>query len=199
MTPLDTFNATAPRVCHDLTVDFPSLSLDDMFAICGNLGHESRGFTAFQEEKPTVAGSAGGWGWGQWTGPRRRLFFAWIGNKDPKSYEANYGFLRHELQTTHTKAIAALRAAITLEDKVKAFELSYEGAGVKNYPSRIDWAKKAKNAYTLGPIPKPTVPVTPKVTPVTPRTPPGPHPPAWIAAILNGIASIFGKGKDNVG
>lgn len=37
---------------------------------------ERGGFTLLQEQKPTVAGSKGSFGWYQWTGPRRRAYFA---------------------------------------------------------------------------------------------------------------------------
>ena len=63
-------------------------------AILGNLGHESAGLTILQEIKPTVAGSKGGYGWAQWTGPRRRAYEAYCARigKNPASDEANYAY-----------------------------------------------------------------------------------------------------------
>lgn len=43
-------------------------------AILGNLGHESAGLQPnINEKNPTVKGSKGGYGWGQWTGSRRYM------------------------------------------------------------------------------------------------------------------------------
>ena len=55
-----------PRLMRDL-------GLTDLQAagLLGNLGHESGGFRQLQEVAPAVAGSRGGWGLAQWTGPRR--------------------------------------------------------------------------------------------------------------------------------
>src|SRR5262245_59223790 len=70
--------------------------------MAGNLHWECNGFKTLQEIKPVVKGSRGGYGWAQWTGPRRRQYEAWCKSQklDPASKEANYGFLKHELQTT---------------------------------------------------------------------------------------------------
>lgn len=139
-----TFAGLAPRISADLRKDL-GLSKTDTAAILGNLGHESAGFTAFQESKPR--GGRGGWGWAQWTGPRRRAFEAWTAARglDPKSYEANYGFLRHELQTSHRGSLDALRSASGLEGKTVAFEKSFEGAATdaKHYDRRIRYARAA--------------------------------------------------------
>src|SRR5690606_17673173 len=81
-----TFRAKAPGIMAKLLRDFP-IAPEDAAAILGNLGHESLGFTAMQEFRPVVAGSRGGWGWAQWTGPRRRAFEAYCARtgKDPAS------------------------------------------------------------------------------------------------------------------
>lgn len=77
----------------------------------GNLHFECNGFQTLQEVKPLVKGSRGGYGWCQWTGPRRRQFEAWCQAKklDPASKEANYGFLKHELQTTEKGVLGKLK------------------------------------------------------------------------------------------
>jgi hypothetical protein len=181
------FDATAPRVCRDLLRDLPGLTENDTFAICGNLGHESIGFTAFQEIKPTVAGSAGGWGWAQWTGMkppsgRRYLFNKWCaeqGIKDLKSYEANYGFLLHELKTSQAASIRAVRAASTLRDKVIAFEKVFERAGVPAFDSRVKWAERARDAYNKVSRVQPTPAPVPAPAPdPAPAPAPQPAPPA---------------------
>lgn len=175
------FTATVPRVVHDLLSDFPGLTENDCFAICGNLGHESIGFTAFQEIKPTVSGSAGGWGWAQWTGMkppsgRRYLFNKWCqekGIRDLKSYEANYGFLTHELKTTEASAIRAVKAAADLKAKVIAFEKVFERAGVPAFDSRLKWAQRAQAAYEAARKTGSPAPVTPTKAPDVPAPKPG--------------------------
>jgi len=158
------FTDKAPAIMRDLMAAF-ALGEDDAAAIVGNLGHESGGFKFLQEKKPLVPGSRGGWGWAQWTGPRRRAFEAWVAAKglDPAGDEANLGFLVHELRTSEAKAIPAVKAARGLEAKVKAFEAAFERAGVKHYPSRIKYAEQALAAYkggapALAPVKRPAAP-----------------------------------------
>lgn len=143
------FRGKAPKIMCDLMRDFPVLSIDDAAAILGNIGHECAGFRLLQEQKPTVKGSRGGWGWCQWTGPRRRSFEMHVAatGLDPASDEANYLFLVLELMGPEAGAIAAVTKAKGLEAKVKAFEAAFERAGVKHYPSRLAWAQVALDAY----------------------------------------------------
>jgi len=119
------------------------LTAEQAAGIVGNLGHESAGFTAFEE----VGG--GGRGWAQWTGPRRDAFFKWAeaNNLDPQSAEANEGFLYHELDGAEAKSIEALRRTNNIEDATRVFESSFERAGVKNYESRDSYASVALSAY----------------------------------------------------
>lgn len=64
----------------------------------GNWDVETGGFNHMQELNP-LAGK-GGFGWGQWTGVRRREFldYAKNNNLDPTSYEANLGYAIKEMQ-----------------------------------------------------------------------------------------------------
>lgn len=144
----DLFRQKSPGIMRMLMADF---GLDDIgaAAILGNLGHESAGFKFLQELKPMVPGSKGGYGWAQWTGPRRKEFEAYCSRNslDPASDKANYGFLFVELKGSEKAAIPAVKAADTLKDKVIAFEAAFERAGVKHYESRIEWAEKALDAY----------------------------------------------------
>lgn len=164
------FETDAPWAMDKLIKDF-DFSVEDAAAIMGNAGHESLGFETLQEIKPVVPGSAGGFGWFQWTGPRRRLFEAYCSrNKlDKTSREANYAYLFVELKGSEKSAVAKTKAAVGLEAKTKAFEMAFERAGVKHYPSRYSWAKKALAAYNARQKPSeaPTVPVeAPPATPV---------------------------------
>ena len=127
-----------------LIADF-DFSVMDADAIIGNGAHETGGFLHFQEISPTVAGSRGGFGWFQWTGSRRRAFEAYcLRNKlDPFSDKANYGWLWVELTGPEKKAVAAVKRAKGLAAKVKAFEKSFERAGIKHHASRIMWAERS--------------------------------------------------------
>lgn len=159
------FRAKAPIVMAQLMADFP-FDVEDAAAIMGNAGHESGGLTNFQEDKPTVPGSRGGYGWFQWTGPRRVAFENWCKRKglEPTSDEANYGFLCHELRGTEKRAVAAVGGAKGLEAKVEAFERAFERSGVKAYASRLKWAQRALVAYQDA-APAPRKPTTPLPTP----------------------------------
>lgn len=150
MNPL--FKQKAPKIVADLMRDF-SLDVISAAAIVGNGGHESGGFAKLQEIKPTVKGSRGGYGYFQWTGARRRAFEAWCTAKGlkPSSDDANYGFLCEELRGSEKAALTAVRKAGDLATKVKAFEASYERAGVKHYDSRLAYATAALEAYRASP------------------------------------------------
>ncbi|RWN78082.1 MAG: hypothetical protein EOS02_09995 [Mesorhizobium sp.] len=144
----DLFRSKAPWIMALLMRDF-QLQLDDAAAILGNIGHECAGFTAMQETKPTVPGSRGGFGWPMWTGPRRRSYEAYCKRHrfDPAGDQANYGYMFSELKGSERGAIGKLKAAKSLAGKVKAFELAYERAGAKHYPSRNQWAAVALDAW----------------------------------------------------
>lgn len=111
----------------------------DRAAAIANGAHESGRFILLQEIRPTVAGSKGGFGWFQWTGPRRRDFEAYCAqhNLAPTSPEANYSFFIHEITNTWEKrVVAAVSVKATLSEKVVAFEMAYERAGIKHYDNR---------------------------------------------------------------
>jgi Phage tail lysozyme len=101
------FAQKAPAIIEQLMADF-QLSDIQAAAILGNIGHECAGFHALHELGQPEG--RGGYGWAQWTGPRREKFLAWCKQYrlDWQSEAANYGFLKHELETTEGAAIAAL-------------------------------------------------------------------------------------------
>ena len=154
--------------------DFAASDLDAA-AVFGNAGYESLGFTKLQEIEPTVKGSAGGYGWFQWTGPRRRAFEAYCKrNKlDPASPDANYKYVFVELKGSEKGALAKLKAAKTLETKTVAFEKAFERAGVKAYAKRQAWARLALLALRASPLPteKPPAAARPPPAPTTPAAP----------------------------
>lgn len=139
------FDQKAAAVMARLQQDL-GISKEDAAAIVGNLGHESAGLQPdINEGKPSVPGSRGGYGWAQWTGPRRREFeaFAKERNLDITTDEANYQFLVHELKGSEKRSLEKLSQANTLEEKTVAFERAYERAGVKHDDKRISYARRA--------------------------------------------------------
>jgi hypothetical protein len=179
------FQEIAPRIMRDLLSESKfQFGLEDAAAIAGNFAYETGGFEHMQEIKPVVRGSRGGYGWAQWTADRRRAFEAWAKRKGLSidSYDANYSFLIRELLGPEKRAIAAVKNAQGLDAKVKAFEASYERAGVKAYSKRVSWAKKALAAYHSAAL---TLPSAPAPRPA-PRPAHAPPPPVDIAAPLPG-------------
>lgn len=155
-----TFDAKAPGIMKRLMEDF-GLSKDEAAIVLGNLGTESDGFRAFEEY-----GGGPGRGWAQWTQrDRKRRFFEYAQRNglDPKSDEANYGFLRWELENTHARAIDRLKRGRTYGDKMYAFEAEFEGAGVKNYDSRFRYARRAQEAYDRVQSRPPVMAATPRM------------------------------------
>lgn len=188
----DLFRAKAPGVMRQLMADL-SMTQDDAAAVLGNIGHECAGFTLLQEQG---VATRGGYGWAQWTGPRRTAYEAYCRQKgkNPASDAANYGYLLVELTGTESGAVAATKRAPTLYDKVVAFEASFERAGIKNYPSRLRYAQMANAAFAAA-AGQPAAPAPfPPQTSTTPS--PKPKPPstglaALLAAILDFILSIL--------
>ncbi len=143
------FRQKAPDIMADLMSDF-GMTLNQAAGVLGNVGHECAGFRTMQEIKPIVPGSRGGWGWAQWTGPRRRAFEQWCldnGFDNLSADAANYGFLKHELETTERRALNHLRGTDSLRDATTSFMEKFERPGVKHLSSRINWAKEAVKAY----------------------------------------------------
>jgi hypothetical protein len=185
------FRATAPRHMRQLMADF-GFDKHDSAAVFGNAGHESNGFRSMQEIKPAVPGSRGGYGWFQWTGPRRKAFEAYCTRNGlaPASDAANYAWLFVELSGPEKKAVAAVKNASELRAKVEAFEKAFERAGVKHYDSRERWARIALEAFDAAPLADPV-----------PSPPPAEKPGSWIAfggigaaiaALIAAILKVFG-------
>lgn len=148
------FEERGGRVVRNLVQQF-ALSPNQAAGIVGNLGYESIGFTTLQEKKPLVEGSAGGYGWAQWTAGRRRAFEAYCnaGGLDQASDEANYGFLCKELNSTHAYVLRALKHETELERCVFVFGRLYEApfgttaTNLPGYEGRLDYAIQALDGY----------------------------------------------------
>jgi hypothetical protein len=145
MTAKELFEQKAPWIMKGLADEF-GLTVVQAAAILGNIGHECNGFKNLQEISP-IHGGAGGYGWCQWTGVRRKQFekFSEVGGLSASSDKASYQFLIWELHNTEKAAIKALRLEDGLEPAVRAFEQKFERAdpNYKHYESRYAWAKIA--------------------------------------------------------
>lgn len=132
------------RLLTDLMNDF-GLTREQAAGFVGNLDHETGGFKFMQEIEPVVPGSRGGYGFAQWTGPRRKQFEAWASEnqKDLGSYEANYGFLKHELENTpEGRVLDSLRSAQTVEDAATVVSKKFLRPGIPHLDSRIARASR---------------------------------------------------------
>lgn len=140
------FRAKAPTVIANFMKDF---ELKDFQAsgTVGNIGRESLGFTVLREID--AAPGCGGYGWTQETGANARNFLNWcVAHKlDWRSDAANYGWIRHRLQTDSAYIVCHLQECETLEAATEVFERYYERAGVPAIADRIVWAKRALEAY----------------------------------------------------
>lgn len=135
------------RLMADLMRDF-GLSPAAAAGFVGNLDHESGGFNILQEIDPMVEGSRGGWGYAQWTGPRRKQFEAWAAENglDPSSYEANYGFLAHELSNTpEGRVIQSLQGVDDPAIAAKVVSDTFLRPGIPHMDSRVT---RAMNYYS---------------------------------------------------
>lgn len=144
---MDTWRNLAPSVIQRLSQDL-GITPQQAAGIVGQLGHESAGLQAINEYQPVVPGSRGGFGWAQWTGPRRRQFESWAQSQglDVTDPEANYGFLIHELTNTPEKrALEAVRASPDAISAGRAFTDTFLRPGTPAYKSRDSWVERALN------------------------------------------------------
>lgn len=132
-----------PRLMTDL-----SITKVQACGIMGNIGTETGGFTALQEKKPTVKGSRGGYGWMQWTGPRRKKYEEWAkkNNLDIASDETNYRYLVQETLTDEAASLGGLRKTTSLDAATETFMLRNLRPGAPHLDNRRAWANKAWEA-----------------------------------------------------
>ena len=152
------FNEIAPQLMNRLMADY-GLTREQAAGFVGNLAHESGGFGTLQEVKPLIPGSRGGYGYAQWTGPRRKQFEAWTSqnNLDPRSFEANYGFLRHELDNTSEGAVLGrLRQAPDVATAAQVVEKGFLRPGIPHSASRVKWANRALGGESVQQPTQPT-------------------------------------------
>ncbi len=150
-------------------MDDLGLTPEQAAGIVGNLGGES-GMKAINERVPMVSGSRGGFGWAQWTGPRRVTFEQWCEQHslDQRSDEANYGFLLYELRGSQAHTVEQLKKTTTVEAAVYTVEVVFERPSDPEggLASRNEFAQRALDGYgnlvptAPGPAPAPSLPTT---------------------------------------
>jgi hypothetical protein len=111
--------------------------------IVGNIAFETAGLRILQEVGPLSG--RGGFGYLQWSGAKRDSFEKFLQAKglNATSAEANYGFLKQELEGPEKLAVTSVTATATLEDATTVFEQKAVRGPIKSYPARIAWARKA--------------------------------------------------------
>ncbi|GAA0532477.1 phage tail tip lysozyme [Pigmentiphaga daeguensis] len=142
------FEALAPQVAARLSQDL-GITPQQAAGIVGALGYESAGLQAINERQPAVPGSRGGFGWAQWTGPRRQQFeaFAKHFGLDVKDPEANYQFLVHELTNTPEGAVLdAIRGTDDPKAAGRVFTEQFLRPGVPAMAKRDSWVERAAAA-----------------------------------------------------
>ena len=138
-------SAVEQRLMQDL-----GLPLTGASGITGLLTAES-GITAVNEQHPLIPGSRGGFGWAQWTGPRRVAFeaFAKARGADVTDPETNYQFLLQELQQpAYAGMLDQLRNAASPQEAARiAFPFESGGDPRAKFGNRADLAAQAYDAF----------------------------------------------------
>lgn len=127
-----------PRFMTDFRLDAVQVA-----GILGNLAHECGDFCQLQQIgcRPP----RGGYGWPQWTGPRRRQYegYCHVHGLSPAADEANYAYLSVELHGAYRSVIAALQRCTTVDSAATTWERRFEAAGSPMMSSRIAKARQA--------------------------------------------------------
>jgi hypothetical protein len=161
------------RLVRDLVRDF-DLPEEAAIGVVGNLAYESGGFSTLQEKKPVVPGSRGGYGYAQWTGPRRKAFekYAKDNALDINSYEANYGYLKAELNSKEYKPLLkVLRDTTNIPFATQTFSAQFLRPGFKNYGQRDVYAEQVANNFRVATETSTTPPPVPMARDARPQPP----------------------------
>ena len=159
-------------VVKRLAADF-NLQPFQAAGIVGNLGFESAGFTKLHEIGQPAG--QGGYGWAQWTGPRRRAFLDYVQSLglDWRSDEANYKYLVTEVRGAQRNTIVQVGATTDLARAVWSVGQTYErpsgtsGSNLPGYDGRLKYARRAlAGAGAAEPLPLPQVPASDTVAAV---------------------------------
>ncbi len=148
------FEDRAVRYMTDLIRDFPQFEDFQVAGFPANFGVETGGFEHVQEINP-LGGGRGGLGDGQWTGPRRIEFEAWLERRKamglshaPDDYDANYSMVFRELEGGEgRRVLPKLRAARDVDEATEIVMREYERPGVLHLDRRKQYGRQALAAF----------------------------------------------------
>lgn len=136
----------AGQYVNNLMQDF-NLTKPQAEGIVANLYHESGGMNSGINQGGAIGQPSGnmaddnanGYGIAQWGGTRKQglLDYAKQNGLDPSSQAANYGYLKQELETSQSGAIAAVKGTSTAQDATQAFCNSFEKPSDPEMASRL--------------------------------------------------------------
>ena len=156
------------------------IPIDAAAGLVSNLNAESGLQGIPNAEVPFTSTSA--FGWAQWVGPRRKKFDKFVADHglDPKSDEANMGFLVQELKQDYPELLAKLRSGkLTATQAANEIFLFESGGAPKLEKYRMGHVGSAEDIAKLPPGTAPnSVPRTgplfgPQRKPTDPPPPPG--------------------------
>src|SRR5215207_2620315 len=153
------WNKWAPQFIADLVHDF-GFTPEQAAGFVGNFAAESAYFNDIVEDGAIAKGWAGGTGFAQWTGPRRKTFEAWLKKKGWKadSYEGNYSYLYRELKgleksADHAYVVPIVKASSSAENAAWRVAKYFERPAVINTGPRAKAALEALALYRKNPVP----------------------------------------------
>jgi len=168
----------------------------------GNFSVESGFNPGINEINPTVAGSRGGYGLAQWTGPRRRQYEAFAKSQGaaPDDLNAQLDFLAWELQNTEKGAAQAIFAARDPAEAARLVSEKFLRPGIPHLDNRIREATRiAGGSYQDAPqgqqnaLAPQQEPAKPQLSLVDMRTSGGP----LIKSTRNALAQPFNMTPQN--
>jgi TP901 family phage tail tape measure protein len=133
------------------------LTREQAVGAVGTMGYESGNFKQLQEMGHSGTGS--GYGYAQWTGPRRTAFMenAQQNGLDPKSYDAQVSMIDKELGSApYKRTIADLKNTDNPADASKVWQHDYEGMNVtgkgkiEGVPAVQEHIDRAQQYYNQG-------------------------------------------------
>lgn len=127
---------------QDVVAGLVARGLDpwEAMGIAGNMAVESGFDTGINEVAPLVAGSRGGYGLNQWTGPRRRQYEAFAGERGAALDDLNtqLDFTIWELQNTERGAMDALNASTNPQEAAMAYMNEFLRPGIPHADRRAE-------------------------------------------------------------
>jgi hypothetical protein len=125
------------QLIENLQEDF-DLTERQAAGIAGNLAHESGNFRMLKEIK------GGCYGYSQWCGSRKKAFRAYAASQGGQTtFDANYGFLKHELETEYGNMLNQIRATDDVDRVARIFMKRFlrPAAKTANLKRRIRFSK----------------------------------------------------------